>query len=193
MRSTLRKRTVEPPICSESSKPWSLARTEARVRRRFRRRSCASRLSVEQTADEYQLDHMAYLVGALLALLVGALATLVHLDRDRAFYPTVLIVVASYYALFAVMADSTHALLEEGVGICVFLAAAVVGFKRSLWLVVLGLAAHGVFDLLHARVITNPGVPGWWPPFCSAYDVVAAGYLASLLGRRAAPEAGASV
>jgi hypothetical protein len=52
---------------------------------------------------------MAYLVGGLLALTVGALATLVHLDRDRAFYPTVLIVVASYYALFAVMTGSPHA------------------------------------------------------------------------------------
>src|SRR3954471_19807335 len=192
MRSTLRKRTVEPPICSESSKPWSLARTEARVRRRFRRRSCASRLSVEQTADEYQLDHMAYLVGALLALLVGALATLVRLDRDRAFYPTVLIVVASYYGLFAVVAGSTRVLIEESIAICIFLAAAVVGFKSSLWLVVVGLAAHGVFDLLHGRLITDPGVPVWWPPFCSAYDIVAAGYLAVLLVRRPAPVAAAS-
>jgi hypothetical protein len=136
---------------------------------------------------------MAYLVGGLLALTVGALATLVHLDRDRAFYPTVLIVVASYYALFAVMTGSPHALLVETIALCVFLAVAVVGFKRSLWLVALGLAAHGVFDLLHGRVITNPGVPAWWPPFCSAYDVVAAGYLAFLLGRRGPPLAGASL
>jgi hypothetical protein len=136
---------------------------------------------------------LPYLVGLLLAIVVGALATLVRLDRDRAFYPTVLIVVASYYALFAVMADSTHALVVETIAICVFLAMAVVGFKHSLWLVVLGLAAHGVFDLLHGRVITNSGVPVWWPPFCFAYDVVAAGYLASLLARRGAPLAGASL
>jgi hypothetical protein len=91
------------------------------------------------------------------------------------------------------MAGSTHVLGAEGIAICVFLAAAVVGFKRSLWLVVVGLAAHGIFDLLHGRVITNPGVPVWWPPFCAAYDVVAAGYLASLLGRRTARLAGASL
>jgi hypothetical protein len=134
---------------------------------------------------------LAYLVGGLLAVLVGALATLVRLDRDRAFYPTVLIVVASYYALFAVMASSTHALLAEGIAICAFLAAAIVGFKHSLWLVVIGLAGHGVFDLLHGRMIANPGVPVWWPPFCGTYDVVAAGYLASLLSKRAVPVAGA--
>ena len=42
---------------------------------------------------------MALLVGALLAFAVGLLATVIGLDRDRAFYPTVTIVIASYYAL----------------------------------------------------------------------------------------------
>src|SRR3954470_5341909 len=45
---------------------------------------------------------MAYLVGAGLALVVAAFAALTGLDRDRAFYATVLIVVAHYYDLFAV-------------------------------------------------------------------------------------------
>ena len=39
-----------------------------------------------------------YLVGATLALAVGGLSTAVGFDRDRAFYPTVLIVIASYSA-----------------------------------------------------------------------------------------------
>ena len=30
-------------------------------------------------------------------------------------------------------------------------------------------------------VISNPGVPTWWPEFCLAYDVTAAVYLAWLL------------
>jgi len=130
---------------------------------------------------------LAYLVGALLALAVGGMATRLRLDRDRAFYPTVLIIVASYYALFAVMGGSIHALLAESVGIAIFLAAALVGFQGSLWLVVAGLAAHGVYDAFHAWMITNPGVPLWWAPFCLAYDVVAAGYLCYLLLRRVIP------
>jgi hypothetical protein len=130
---------------------------------------------------------LAYLVGALLALAVGGMATRLRLDRDRAFYPTVLIIVASYYALFAVMGGSIHALLVESVAIAVFLAAALVGFRVSLWLVVAGLAAHGVYDAFHARMIANPGVPLWWAPFCLAYDVVAAGYLSYLLLRRVIP------
>jgi hypothetical protein len=130
------------------------------------------------------------LVGTLLALAVGIFARRVGLDRDRAFYPTVAIVVASYYVLFAAMGASTHVLALEvlvGVG---FIALAVVGFRSSLWLVAIALAAHGAFDLVHGKAIDNPGVPTWWPAFCLTYDVAAAAFLAWLLasGRiRAAP------
>ncbi len=46
---------------------------------------------------------MELLIGTGLALVVGAFATVAGYDRDRSFYPTVLIVVASYYDLFAIM------------------------------------------------------------------------------------------
>jgi hypothetical protein len=124
---------------------------------------------------------VALLVGALLAFSVGLFATGVGLDRDRAFYPVVTIVIASLYALFAVMGASTHALVLESLVGVVFLAAAVIGFRWSLWVVVVALAAHGIFDLTHAAVISNPGVPSWWPEFCLTYDITAAAYLAWLL------------
>ena len=121
------------------------------------------------------------IVGACLAFAVGTFATVVRLDRDRAFYPTVAIVIASLYSLFAVMGGSTRALVLEslvGVG---FVALAVLGFRTSLWLVAAALGVHGVFDLVHGAVISNPGVPHWWPAFCLTYDAAAAGYLAWLI------------
>jgi hypothetical protein len=131
---------------------------------------------------------VALLVGALLAFSVGLLGR-VGLDRDRAFYPVVTIVIASYYALFAVMGASTQALVLESLTGAVFLAVAIAGFRWTLWLVVVALAAHGIFDLTHASVISNPGVPSWWPEFCLTFDVTAAAYLAWLLksGRVRAP------
>lgn len=126
---------------------------------------------------------MALMVGAFLAVIVGLFATAVGLDRDRAFYPTVTIVVASYYALFAVMGASLHALMLESLVGAVFLALAAAGFRSSLWVVVAALAGHGIFDLAHGSLIANPGVPGWWPAFCLMYDVTAATYLAWLLTR----------
>jgi hypothetical protein len=121
---------------------------------------------------------MAYLIGVLLALGVSVLATCVGFERDRAFYPTVLIVVASYYGLFAVMGASLQVVSMELVGVAAFLVAAIVGFRVSLWWVAGALVAHGVFDLFHARLIADPGVPSWWPMFCLTYDTVAGAYLA---------------
>jgi hypothetical protein len=127
---------------------------------------------------------MAYLVGAALALGVALFAALTGLDRDRAFYPTVLIVVASYYDLFAVMAGSGPVLLAESVVLAGFAGLAVIGFRARLWLVAFGLAAHGLFDFARGGLIVNPGVPAWWPDFCLSFDVVAGGWLAWLLVRR---------
>jgi hypothetical protein len=113
--------------------------------------------------------------------MVSGIATLIGLDRDRAFYPTLVVVIASYYVLFAVMGGSGHALVVETLVMAGFLLVAVIGFKKNLWLVVAALAAHGVFDFFHGRVVANPGVPAWWPAFCLTYDVTAAAFLAWLL------------
>lgn len=124
---------------------------------------------------------MPYIIGVVLALVTGVLTRLAGFDRDRALYPTILIVIASYYVLFAVMGGSMHALVIEVVAMSVFSIFAIVGFKSSLWLVAIALAGHGAFDLLHQRLVANPGVPTWWPTFCLAYDVLLAGILAWLL------------
>src|SRR2546422_7347756 len=109
---------------------------------------------------------MGYAIGIVLALCVSVFARVVGLDRDRAFYPTLLVVIASYYVLFAVMGGSGHALVMETLVMTGFLLVAVIGFKKNLWLVVAALAAHGVFDFFHGRVVVNHGVPAWWPAFC---------------------------
>jgi len=124
---------------------------------------------------------MALLVGGLLAFAVGLFATVSGLDRDRAFYPTVAIVIAFYYCLFAVMGASTRALVLESLVAGAFLAVAILSFRSSLWVVVIALGAHGVFDLAHGTVMSNPGVPSWWPAFCLTFDATAAAYLAWLL------------
>ncbi len=65
------------------------------------------------------------------------------------------IVIATYYLLFAAMAQSTDALLAEAVPMLLFIAVASIGFRRTPWLVVAGLAIHGVFDVFHHALITN--------------------------------------
>ena len=127
---------------------------------------------------------MEYAIGVALAMGVAGMAAGIGLDRDRAFYPTVLIVVGSLYVLFAVMGASDRVVMLEVLGAAVFLVIALVGFKTSMWLVAAGLAGHGVFDFIHSSLIANPGVPAWWPGFCGAYDVAAGAFLAALLMTR---------
>ncbi len=131
---------------------------------------------------------MGYLIGAAMAAAVGLLATIVGFDRDRAFYPTVMIVIASYYVLFALSGGTTSTIVIETAVMALFAGAAIAGFKRSMWLVVAALAAHGVFDWFHSPIISNPGVvaailPGlrcrcsWLSSHSSCTDD---GYLATL-------------
>jgi hypothetical protein len=124
---------------------------------------------------------MGYVVGIVLALIVSCFARVTGLDRDRAFYPTVAIVVASYYVLFAAIGGSSHALAADSIVMAAFIVVAVIGFKWNLWLVVAALAGHGLLDVFHGTAIANPGVPEWWPAFCLTYDIGAAGFLAWLL------------
>ena len=83
---------------------------------------------------------MPYVIGIVLSVGVALFARYVGFDRYRAFYPTVMVVIASYYVLFA--------------------AAAVAGVKSRAWIVVVALAGHGVFDAVHGHVIENAVRPG---------------------------------
>ncbi len=121
---------------------------------------------------------MEYLIGLVLALAVAGFAAITGFGRDRAFYPTVLIIIAHYYVLFAAMGASGRALGIEIAVASLFLLIAVLGFKRSLWFVAAAIAGHGVFDLFHHSLIENRGVPRWWPGFCMAFDLALGAYLA---------------
>lgn len=127
----------------------------------------------------------------MLSVGVAWFAMVVGLARERSFYATVLIIVGSYYVLFAAMAASRRTLLAEIVVAGIFLLIAVFGFRGNLWLLAVGLMGHGAFDFVHHFFIDNPGVPRWWPGFCLAFDVVFGGLLALRLIRHPRLSAGA--
>jgi len=159
------------------------------------RRACAGGDAGARPAGAAQIGGrgMALTIGVVLALAGGLLFTWLRLDRERVFYPTITIVVASYYILFAVMGAPTRIIILESTAAVAFMLLALWGFRSSLWIVVAALAAHGLFDLVHDSAIPDPGVPGWWPGFCLGFDVGAAAYLAGLIasgrvGGRREPE-----
>lgn len=128
---------------------------------------------------------LAALVGVALAVGICTAAALVGFSRERGFYPLMMIVIASYYVLFALLAGAVPALWREIAATLVFITLAIAGYKRTDWIVVAALAAHGLFDAVHGRVIADAGVPPWWPAFCLTFDVAMAAVLAIRLGRAA--------
>ena len=138
-------------------------------------------------AAKGETEHADFL-GAALAFATLAFAVGTGFGRERAFYPVITIVVATYYDLFAVMGGSMPALGAESIGTALFTLAAVVGLRWSLWVAAAALTLHGLFDFVHHLLIFNPGMPDWWPAFCGAYDVAAGACFAWLIlsGRLAA-------
>jgi len=74
----------------------------------------------------------------------------------------------------------TKVLVVETAVASVFVVVAAAGVTASTWLLVAGLAAHGVKDLWQhrTRFVANTR---WWPPFCAAVDFVAAVLIAVIL------------
>jgi hypothetical protein len=128
---------------------------------------------------------MEYIVGITLALLFCGAAAGLGMDRERVFYPAVVMAVASYYLAFAVVDGRTGVMLSEVAIAAVFMAGAVAGFKYSPWIAVAALAGHGVMDSFHDHLVNNTGVPQVWPGFCMTFDVTAAGIVVLVMLARA--------
>jgi len=126
---------------------------------------------------------LEYLIGGAVGLLSSLFGTVTRFDRERVFYPVVLVVVAAYYLLFAAIGGSPAAWPGELAGAAVFIVLAVLGYRVSLWIAAAGLVGHGLFDLVHPLIINDPGVPKWWPAFCFSADIPLGAYLAWRLSR----------
>jgi hypothetical protein len=131
---------------------------------------------------------MEYIIGTTLAVCFCAAAAALRLDRERAFYPAVVMAVASYYLAFAVSDGRGGVMLAEVAIATVFIVSAVAGFKRSPWIAVVALGAHGVMDTFHHQLVHNTGVPAAWPGFCASFDVAAAVLVALVMRARARSE-----
>lgn len=131
---------------------------------------------------------MEYIVGIALALFFCAAAAGLGMDRERVFYPAVVMAVASYYLAFAVGDGRIGVMLAEVAIASVFIVLAIAGFKRGQWIAVVALGTHGVMDIFHHRLVHNAGVPGAWPGFCASFDVTAAALVALAMLARARAE-----
>ena len=88
-------------------------------------------------------------------------------------YAVGLVVIAAIYIGFAVADGRRHVLAVETAVTSGFVILAAVAVTNTPWLLVAGLASHGLKDLWQHRTgfVANTR---WWPPFCASVDFVVA-------------------
>jgi hypothetical protein len=92
-------------------------------------------------------------------------------------YALGLTLIAAVYIGFAVADGRRHVLAVETAVASAFVVVAAAAVTGTTWLIVAGLAAHGVKDMWQHRTGFVTGTR-WWPPFCAAVDFVAAALIA---------------
>ena len=92
-------------------------------------------------------------------------------------YALGLALIAAVYIGFAVADGRRHVLAVETAVASAFVVVAAAAVTGSAWLIVAGLAGHGLKDMWQHRTGFVAGTR-WWPPFCAAVDFVAAGLIA---------------
>lgn len=135
----------------------------------------------------------ALAIGVLVAVIVVLRFRAGRLETTRWAYPALLVTFPVYYWIFAVVVSDYSALPGELVASVAFFAIAYVAYAfrsfATLLLLSVGYVAHAAYDFHHDALLSNSGVPTWWPEFCGSVDVLLGFYVAWLafaLRRRAA-------
>ena len=128
----------------------------------------------------------------IIAALFIALLTIGGIKYARAenqpwAYPLTLALYPLFYLGFAYYAKDFAALKNELLfALPIFLICLISARKNirySAFLLAAGYIGHGVYDIAHPLLFSNPGTPLWWPEFCGTIDVIIGAYLIALAKR----------
>jgi hypothetical protein len=122
-------------------------------------------------------------IEALIGAAVGGLTILVarFIRGERWMYSLGLLTLPSLYASFALQTGEQAVGAKEMIYGVPFVVAGLVfvfvSVRHSAVVVGVFWLLHGLYDLVHSQLITNTGVPGWYPIFCFVVDAVIGSYL----------------
>jgi hypothetical protein len=118
-------------------------------------------------------NRAAMLWGIAVGLLQAATPLLIWWLNRATVYALGLVVIAGIYVGFAVADGRARVIaVESGVAFA-FVVVAAAAVTGSPWLLVAGMAGHGLKDLWQHRTHFVSGTR-WWPPFCMVVDWVVA-------------------
>lgn len=119
------------------------------------------------------------LIGAAVGVLTIASARFIR--GERWLYSLGLLTLPSLYASFALQAGEQAVGVREMIYGVPFIVAGLVftlvSVRHSAVVVGVFWLLHGLYDLAHSQLFTNPGVPAWYPIFCFVVDAVIGVYL----------------
>ncbi len=123
--------------------------------------------------------------GAAVGVLTIGAARIIR--GQRWLYALGLLTLPSLYAIFALRAGQQAVAARELMYGTPFIVAglvfAFVSIRQSAIAVGACWILHGLYDLIHSRLIANAGVPEWYPIWCFSVDVVVGAYLVWLARR----------
>lgn len=129
------------------------------------------------------------IIGAAVGVVTIVFARFIR--GERWLYALGLLTLPSLYASFALRAGEQAVGVKEMIYGVPFVVAgllfAFVSVRQSAVVVGVFWLLHGLYDLVHGQLITNSGVPVWYPIFCFVVDAVIGVYLLWL--SRRVPEA----
>lgn len=126
-------------------------------------------------------DRLAVVLAAIFAAASMAWLWSMPVDQRRVAEGITLAIIAAIYIGFALAERDARNLLIEVVFAVAVVAVVFVGLNESRYWLAAGLAAHGVWDLLHHHsrpVLGTREVPRWYPPACLVYDFPMAAFVA---------------
>ena len=120
------------------------------------------------------------IAGAVTGILQAASPLAFWWLEPKTVYALGIAVIAAIYIGFSVADGRGHVIAIESSVAGFFVVVAAMSITGSAWLLVLGLAGHGLKDLWQHRTHFVRSTR-WWPPFCATVDWVAAGILTGAL------------
>jgi hypothetical protein len=138
------------------------------------RQGGAAEVSATETLEHRSASRRAVVVwGVIVGLATAAAPVAFWWVPPVTVYSVGIAFIAAVYVGFAVADGRPLVIAVEAAVALAFVVVAASAIDRSPWIVVAGLAAHGVKDLWqhHTHFVANTQ---WWPPFCVTVDWVAA-------------------
>ncbi|MDB5247865.1 MAG: hypothetical protein JWQ40_2259 [Segetibacter sp.] len=95
----------------------------------------------------------------------------------RLIAATILCSMAFIYVGFSLKDNTVSSVVLEVLMAVAFYCIAIIGYSKNNYLIAIGIALHGTWDLFHHNgLLVKTDIPDYWPLYCSVTDFVWGAY-----------------